>query len=218
MRKIVLVTMLLLGPLFVNATQVRWNEVNVNTDYIEGGQGFCIFSWLDDRGPYFTYEVFCDFVSGPWGQNWRLSPTATSSKGGIVMYKAEADSVVNHDAAQQSTYFVNAHGGVVNDFEAEVPWTPLSDSDPGLTDEDVYLAIILTDYDGNEIYGWMELQVLGRDGNGYLLGWHSALDLDGGPMVVGGGAWDGSTPEPASGLLLLVGCALLALKRRRNLV
>ncbi len=35
-------------------------------------------------------------------------------------------------------------------------------------------------------------------------------------MIVGGGAWEGATPEPASGVLLLLGGALLALRRRRK--
>ncbi len=40
----------------------------------------------------------------------------------------------------------------------------------------------------------------------------SAIDLDGGPMIVGGGS---AIPEPSSVLLLLAGGALLVLRRRR---
>ena len=39
----------------------------------------------------------------------------------------------------------------------------------------------------------------------------SAIDLDGGPMIVGGGA----IPEPSSGVLLLLGTIILALRRKR---
>lgn len=63
-------------------------------------------------------------------------------------------------------------------------------------------------------YGWAEL---GWDEDGYPPGptvLASAWDLDGGPMIVGGGS--ALTPEPSSALLLLVGGALLALKRRRG--
>ena len=80
----------------------------------------------------------------------------------------------------------------------------------------VYMMFVFSDDimyrpDPSYIYGWVEI-VVASDGR-ISLG-RSALDLDGGPMIVGGGAWEGATPEPASGLLLLLGGALLALRRR----
>ena len=57
-------------------------------------------------------------------------------------------------------------------------------------------------------YGWVELDV---DSSGNLNLRSSAIDLDGGPMIVGGGS---AIPEPSSVLLLLAGGALLALRRR----
>lgn len=57
-------------------------------------------------------------------------------------------------------------------------------------------------------YGWAEYMV-DEDGTFRLL--NSAIDFDGGAMVVGGGA----VPEPTGGLLLLVGVAALALRRGR---
>ena len=58
-------------------------------------------------------------------------------------------------------------------------------------------------------YGWVELQV-GNDGV-VMLG-SSAIDLDGGPMIVGGGS---AIPEPSSDMLLLVGCVALFARRPR---
>lgn len=58
-------------------------------------------------------------------------------------------------------------------------------------------------------YGWVGLQATG-DGNLFVVA--SAIDLDGGPMIVGGGS---ATPEPSCGLLLLLGAGLLALRRVR---
>ena len=60
-------------------------------------------------------------------------------------------------------------------------------------------------------YGWIEV---GVDAEGNLTLLDSAADLDGGPMIVGGGAYTGATPEPSAGLLLLVGVAALGLRRR----
>ena len=82
-------------------------------------------------------------------------------------------------------------------------------------DSSLYMMFVFSDDimyrpDPSYIYGWVEI-VITADGT-LSLG-RSAIDLDGGPMIVGGGAWEGGTPEPASGLLLLVGASLLALRR-----
>ena len=56
------------------------------------------------------------------------------------------------------------------------------------------------------VYGWVEF---GFDDSNGLIVVNGALDLDGGPMMVGGGA----IPEPSSGLLVLLGLVALSLRR-----
>lgn len=83
-----------------------------------------------------------------------------------------------------------------------------------------YLAFVCSDleYVWNEsyasfVYGWIEL---GIDSNGMLYLAQSAYDLDGGPMVVGGGVWTGGIPEPSCGMLFLLGVAILGLRREEH--
>ena len=64
---------------------------------------------------------------------------------------------------------------------------------------------------GVYLYGWVSL---GVDENGIPVLTGSAIDLDGGPMIVGGGAWTGGIPEPSGGMLFLLGMAMLGLRRR----
>ncbi len=66
---------------------------------------------------------------------------------------------------------------------------------------------------GVYLYGWVSLTI---DENGVPKVTGSAIDLDGGPMVVGGGAWEGNIPEPCGGILFLLGAAVLGLRRRMD--
>ena len=79
-------------------------------------------------------------------------------------------------------------------------------------EEIFYLAFCMDiDYPNLEvIYGWVQLRM---EDDGTISYMHSAYDLDGGPMVVGSGAWTGGIPEPSGGMLLLLGVAVLGLRR-----
>jgi len=64
---------------------------------------------------------------------------------------------------------------------------------------------------GDSFYGWLEFFATN---SGRVELRSSAIDLGGGSMIVGGGA--APIPEPSCGLLLLVGVAVLSLRRGRN--
>lgn len=61
---------------------------------------------------------------------------------------------------------------------------------------------------GDAYYGWTEFRIA-KSSDVELIS--SAVDLDGYAMIVGGGT---ATPEPSSGVLLLLGLSLLSLRRR----
>ena len=138
------------------------------------------------------YSVSCPVIDLMFCGNW---------------VEAEAGDVASRETTrglQRDAYFV--HSGIddddffVNSFSVEA-------------DSDVYLMFtIITGGLGEEyenpVYGWVELNL---SDDGVLSVGHSAWDLDGGAMVVGGGS---ATPEPTSGVLLLFGVALLGLRRR----
>lgn len=71
----------------------------------------------------------------------------------------------------------------------------------------VYLAFVSEYPDVPPTYGWMEL---GQDDAGMLKVYSSAWDLDGNLIAVG------AMPEPSSAVLLLMGVALLTIRRSRS--
>lgn len=79
----------------------------------------------------------------------------------------------------------------------------LSDYSVVLTGDDVYMGMAVEADDGNVVYGWLKFDPV-WDGDV-----NCAWDIDGGAMIVGGGA----IPEPSSGVLLLMEMGFLGLRR-----
>ena len=90
---------------------------------------------------------------------------------------------------------------------------------PSMYQSEVYLAFAVEDPGGPPcIYGWVGLDIGWEpDGTGYFSGAWGAYDVLHGPMVVGGGAWEGGIPEPSGGILFLLGVVMLGLRRVQKL-
>lgn len=114
---------------------------------------------------------------------------ATAAKGDVVSYDY---------MASKGEYFAWAQYG---NPDTHADYTIFLDGT-----ENVYLAFAADYATFDSVrYGWMEL---GLDDEGKLKVYSSAWDLDGDSIAVG------AIPEPSSGLVLLLGVAALALRRR----
>ena len=102
----------------------------------------------------------------------------------------------------------------IKDFYSTNLNAPYTDGTLVSTPDDFYMAfkvseVLVENHDyvpGQTWYGWVHVSI---DENLEMTLLGDGIDLDGGAVTVGYGA----TPEPASGVLLLLGGALLALRR-----
>jgi len=188
------------------AVTVEWNLMHSEYSDLSGWGVDPIWHVLGanfERHAYFEFWIFADSLQAGTLNN---SPQNFSMWVREMAYGdvVDAESMLGDGL----TYFYHTEKGLSG-----------VDSDYGLSlHPNVYLAMC-TEVEGEVpqyVYGWVEL---GWNGDGWNEnGWppgpevlSSAWDLDGGPMIVGGGS--AQTPEPSSALLLLVGGALLALRR-----
>ena len=191
----------------LSAAQVSWNVVSLTaTSSTE-----MMLEWTNFPEGSFWLNVWCELSSQPYGCNWKFSPVGANMEFTGTIYEAQAGEVIDHKSSQ---YAHPVFARKDEDGDMPEPWTPLSGSEP----DKRFLAFSLVNLQSEEVFGWIELKVDGNSTGGDVILLGSAIDLDGGPMIVGGGAWEGATPEPASGLLLLVGGALLALRRQRKML
>ena len=137
-----------------------------------------------------------------------LDPIRYSSGSWIL---ARSGDIVSKDSIQaQNTYLFNGNGETSSNYDIDYSIT-LNQS--GM----LYLAFFsdeyvvdrtAVEYTISDIVGWVEV-LYDEYGTGLSIG-RSAYDLDGGPMIVGGGS---AIPEPSGVLLIVVGIAVLLLRR-----
>ena len=183
------------------ASTVEWNHLQLSggSAFDQGGETWRSYSWTE---PYFS---FCTHLEG---DTLILRP----NEGAFMEYLygitlAEAGTVINpnSDVLPGSSFYFGFPDGSSDNFSAEI-----------LLGETAYFAYSVAygnlmtgeppDPSSPSRWGWLELQVT-QDGDVVLR--RDAFSWDRDPFVVG------VSPEPASGLLLLVGGALLALRRQK---
>ena len=186
------------------ATTVEWDKMTaVDTQVWDTGHLWNVWGYSENNAwlevaIVVTYGQHGDLAGSRWLSGQTTLWSRQMSYGEIASY----DSLIG----QGGSYFYRSTKGTPDiqcDYDmifgedgtgylgfAAIAYTESS----GYTDE--YLA-----------YGWVQL-ALDPLSNPVVVA--SAWDVDGGAMIVGGGA----VPEPTSGLLFLLGISVLVLKRR----
>ena len=203
--KLIILLGMMASILVCHATNVHWATLTVE----DWGDSYCVF---DNYGVvYFYVSITSDTVANRFTISFQSSneyaywPTFENI---VVSREGEVVNASTTRHLDDNRYVV--HYGIDDNryFFGEI-----SDVAPS---SDIYLSYICSDdpvgYNENQsyYYGWVNIAI-GYDGNIYAYG---AYDFDGGPMVVGGGAWEGGIPEPSGGMLFLLGAAVLGLRRR----
>ena len=209
MRNVLILVLLLFG-MEVGASSVSWNIVLVNFgDAIERNYGFggyvygessarahintSIYGHMEQDGLHLKQNDFS-----------RESMDATFNWWAIVSYGEIVDETTFHDATRQvALFYGDAEYASISGTVVENP-------------DDFYMAFKISEVldDGNDYvagqtwYGWVHVSVDDTDLKMTLLG--SGINLYGGAVTVG------AIPEPSSALLLLIGGAVLGLRRRRR--
>ena len=207
MRNIV-VSFLLMSCIEVGAASVYWDGITLYSNGRSNGTG--------------SYDFLCDSIQGDDGKStWVLSSMYGHVENGNMYLKQYDYSKEMMDATFNWWAFV-VYGEIVNEatFHDVSKQIETFYSDQYYTGgtlvenpNDFYMAFkaseVLLDgsnyVEGQSWYGWIHVSI---DENLEMTLLGEGINLYGGEVIVG------SIPEPHSGLLLLVGGALLALRRR----
>ena len=196
-------SMLLIVSFYSHASTVIWDCFSL----VENSTGKYELSWSHFPTSHEVFMLYPDVFFDLSSDEAKLRFSATGAVCEFVGQWAEVDegaildsSTMNY--ASKCFYF--------ND--PNYPERIHSDADIlASLRENIYLGVkVQEDMSGKYCYGWVNLYLKG-DGSVSLVS--SAIDIDGGPMIVGGGAY--SIPEPSGGLLFVLGAAALGLRRRR---
>ena len=194
---------------FCHAANVLWDCVKMRsyTDYFSGGTGFQL-RYDHFEQPYTNPSFWVDLPV--ICTRLLLETTLTANPyDTVLMFGGNWVQANPGDVAMESTtrhldeYFMHCW---IDDADPMCSATPLTVRG----EKDVYLMFatqVVNEYPNYYNYGWVQLRVTPDD----VLLVHSAINLDGEPIIVG----TGNVPEPSSFLLLAVGGVILALTRAR---
>lgn len=195
-----LVVVALLVAYSVSGANVRWNTA-VLSDWGNGEYDLnCVITTMQNVDVSFrVLQTGNEFSIESLGSNLAFS--------GNIKQMNAGDVVSELSIRNQHSYFYHIFVDEFNRDQNYVKQDVVTDGHP------FYLAFVSTSVDyisltyPNPVYGWVQLQV-SPDGTVSLL--KSAFDLDGGAIIVDGGA---AIPEPSSVVLMILGIALVGILR-----
>ena len=181
-----------------HAINVEWNQMKaVDAEVWDTGPLWQI--WGDSNALY--AEIMVTYDGGI------LSASHYMGGGSTIWVKQMSEGTTINEESMARTSEGYFYQSTMYDSHIESDYSiDISDS------RSIYLAFKVIAYDDQSnpfpVYGWVEVSAPMPGSEPKIL--PSAWDTDGGAMIVGAGA----VPEPTSGLLLLLGVAGLALRRK----
>lgn len=202
--KVLVLFATLLSCVVAIASDVRWNFVEA--EHYLAGETALQETLKPEGSSNVGFSLF--FTASASGKNVVLSDFTCNMATAITWAQMVADDIVYSSAFGDGipSLFSTEYSGATGEFNTK-------------KDESFFLAFqvfqLVENQDtfemtrGDAYYGWVEFYV-SKAANVEILA--SAVDLGGGAMIVGGGA--AAIPEPSTTVLVLIGIAGLALRRR----